>query len=154
MGFNMFIREYQPSDCAEIIELFYNTVHTINSKDYTKEQLDVWATKNIDLKAWNKSFLKNYTIVAIEDNIIVGFGDISENGYLDRLYIHKDYQHQGIATQICNSLETHNCWKKITVHASITAKYFFENRGYHILKEQKVERLGIVLTNFIMEKHF
>ena len=26
------------SDCKEITELFYNTVHTINAKDYTKEQ--------------------------------------------------------------------------------------------------------------------
>ena len=39
---------------------------------------------------WNKSFLKNYTIVAVENSIIVGFGDISEVGYLDRLYVHKD----------------------------------------------------------------
>jgi len=40
----MFVRGYQMSDCKEITELFYNTVHTINAKDYTKEQLDVWAT--------------------------------------------------------------------------------------------------------------
>lgn len=26
----MFIREYQPSDCKELTELFYNTVHTVN----------------------------------------------------------------------------------------------------------------------------
>ena len=38
----MFVRGYQMSDCKEITELFYNTVHTINAKDYTKEQLDVW----------------------------------------------------------------------------------------------------------------
>ena len=41
----MFVRGYQMSDCKEITELFYNTVHTINAKDYTKEQLDVWARK-------------------------------------------------------------------------------------------------------------
>ena len=38
----MFVRGYQMSDCKEITELFYNTVHTINAKDYTKEQLDVY----------------------------------------------------------------------------------------------------------------
>lgn len=46
----MLIRNYQPSDCKEIAELFYNTVHTINAKDYTKEQLNVWATGQVDLK--------------------------------------------------------------------------------------------------------
>lgn len=34
----MVIREYQVSDCKELTELFYNTVHTVNAKDYTKEQ--------------------------------------------------------------------------------------------------------------------
>ena len=46
----MFVRGYQMSDCKEITELFYNTVHTINAKDYTKEQLDVWATGQADLR--------------------------------------------------------------------------------------------------------
>lgn len=52
----MIIRKYQPSDCKEIIELFYNTVHTVNAKDYTKEQLDVWATGKVELEKWDKSF--------------------------------------------------------------------------------------------------
>ena len=81
------IRKYKSSDCQEIAELFYNTVHSINKKDYTQEQLDVWATKNIDIEKWDTSFLKNYTVVAESNGIIVGFGDIAEDGYLDRLYV-------------------------------------------------------------------
>ena len=46
----MLIRNYQPSDCTEMAELFYNTVHTINAKDYTKEQLDAWASGQVDLE--------------------------------------------------------------------------------------------------------
>ena len=52
----MFIRKYQSSDCNELTELFYNTVHTINAKDYSEEQLNVWATGQIDLIQWDKSF--------------------------------------------------------------------------------------------------
>ena len=51
----MLVREYQISDCKEITKLFYNTVHTVNAKDYTKEQLDVWATRQVDLEKWNQS---------------------------------------------------------------------------------------------------
>jgi len=29
----MIIRKYQPSDCKELTELFYNTVHNVNAKD-------------------------------------------------------------------------------------------------------------------------
>lgn len=31
----MQIRAYRPADCAELAELFYHTVHTVNAKDYT-----------------------------------------------------------------------------------------------------------------------
>lgn len=36
----MQLREYLPSDCAQMAELFYQTVHSVNAKNYTKEQLD------------------------------------------------------------------------------------------------------------------
>lgn len=44
----MEIRRYQQSDCKEITELFYNTIHTVNAQDYTEEQLNVWATGKVD----------------------------------------------------------------------------------------------------------
>lgn len=147
----MIIRDYQPSDCKEITELFYNTVHTVNAKDYTKEQLDVWATGQVDLEKWNQSLQEHYSIVAIENKVIVGFGDIDKTGYLDRLFVHADYQGKGIATGICNQLEQ-TIQGNITTHSSITAKPFFEKRGYRVIKEQQVERQGIFLANFIMEK--
>lgn len=149
----MFIREYQPSDCTELARLFYNTVHAVNKKDYTDKQLDVWATGTVDLERWNRSFLEHYTLVAVEGNLLVGFGDIDKTGYLDRLYVHKDFQGQGIATAICNGLEQ-AVNQTIIVHASITAKPFFEKRGYTVIKEQQVERQGILLTNFVMKKPY
>ena len=114
--------------------------------------MDVWATGTVDLKEWDKSFTEHYTIVAIDNNIIVGFGDIDKTGYLDRLYVHADYQGKGVATAICNRLEQ-AVQGKITTHASITAKPFFEKRGYKVVKEQQVERQGIYLINFCMEKN-
>lgn len=147
----MIIRKYQVSDCKELTDLFYNTVHNVNAKDYTKEQLNVWATGQVDLEKWNESLQEHFSIVAVDDEIIVGFGDIDKTGYLDHLFIHADYQRKGIATVICNQLEQ-SVEGDITTHASITARPFFEKRGYKILKEQKVERQGIYLTNYLMIK--
>ncbi len=147
----MFIREYQTSDCIEITELFYNTVHIVNAKDYTKEQLDVWATGQVDLKAWNQLLQEHFSIVAVDNDIIVGFGDIDETGYLDHLFVHADYQGKGIASAICDQLE-HAVQGDITTHASITAKPFFEKRGYMAVKQQQVERQGVFLTNYVMKK--
>lgn len=148
----MIIRKYETSDCKELVELFYNTVHYINAKDYTEEQLNVWATKDMDLEKWDQSLLLHFSVVAVENEVIVGFGDIDKNGYLDRLFVHKDYQGKRIATAICNILEQTVTSGKITTHASITAKQFFEKRGYKVMKKQLVNRQGILLTNYIMEK--
>lgn len=147
----MFIREYRSSDCEELAGLFYNTVHTVNAKDYTKEQLDVWATGQVDLKMWDRSLQEHFSIVAVEGDTIVGFGDMDQTGYLDRLYVHSEYQGKGIATAICDRLEA-AVQGNVVTHASITARPFFEQRGYKVVKEQQVERQGIFLTNFVMIK--
>lgn len=148
----MVIRKYQPCDCKELAELFYHTVHTVNAGDYTKEQLDAWATGKVDLEQWNQSFQEHDTIVAVENKIIIGFGDIDHTGYLDHLFVHAGYQGKGVATAICDKLEQAVQRKVVTTHASITARPFFEKRGYKMIKEQQVERKGIFLTNFVMEK--
>ena len=148
----MLIREYKPLDCKELAELFYNTVHSVNSKDYNEKQLNVWATNKMNLEEFNNSLIEHYTLVTIQDGIIVGFGDIDEKGYLDRLFVHRDYQNRGIATAICDRLEQKMLKGKVITHSSITAKPFFEKRGYKVIKEQQVERKGVLLTNYIMEK--
>ena len=148
----MQLRKYQPSDYAQLAELFYQTVHSVNAKDYKKEQLDAWASGEVNLPAWDASFRAHRTIVATESSKIVGFGDMDETGYLDRLYVHKDYQGQGIASAICDELERFAAGKTFTTHASITAKLFFQHRGYHVMHKQEVIRRGVALTNFVMEK--
>ena len=123
----------------------------MNAKDYIKEQLDAWAPEHADLEKWDRSLLEHYSVVAVVDEVIAGFGDIDKTGYLDRLYVHKDYQGKGIATAICDKLEQASQGVIVT-HASVTARPFFEKRGYRVTKEQQVQRQGILLTNYIMER--
>lgn len=149
----MEIREYLPSDCNEMAELFHRTVHSVNIRDYTKEQIDAWASGDLGLDVWNRSFLEHDTLVAIAGSMIVGFGDMDKSGYLDRLFVHKDHQRKGIAEALCNQLESRNSSRCFTTHASITAKPFFEKRGYQVIKEQSVERRGVFLKNYVMEKN-
>lgn len=145
---------YEEKDCQEIANLFYDTVHTATTKEYNEEQRNAWATGKVDLDQWNQSFLKHDTLVANVGDMIVGFADMDESGYLDRLYVHKDYQRSGIATLLCDALEA-NAKKqgitKVTTHASMTAKPFFMKRGYVVKKKQEVIRVGVLLTNYVME---
>lgn len=146
----LIIRGYRPGDCPELLRLFYATVHTVNARDYSPRQLDAWADGKADAAAWERSFLEHTTLIAELDGVITGFGDIANDGYLDRLYVHKDYQGMGIATALCGRLEAGH--GHITTYASITARPFFEGRGYRVVRENRVVRHNIELINYLMEK--
>ena len=134
----MEILEYKKEYCGEIVQLFVNTVHSVNSADYTPRQLDAWAPRRQDMEKWHNSLCENYAVVAVENGMVAGFGDMAADGYLDRLYVHRDMQGRGVATAICDRLESTVKSKVYTTHASITAKPFFEKRGYRTVKQQTV----------------
>lgn len=148
-------RLYKPTDLQEVLQLFYENIHNVCVNDYTLEQLDAWAPSDPDIYRWEASLNKNHTLVVEKDGKIVGFGNVGETGYLDRLYVHKDYLHQGIATLIAKQLEKYAKAKGIVymnTAASITSRPFFERQGYLVLEEQTVERRGIRLRRYLMEK--
>lgn len=147
----MFLRMYRPTDCQEIMNLFYNTVHIVNARDYSPTQIDAWAPCDLDEIQWDHSFREHYTLVAVENNEIIGFGDISRTGYLDRLYVHASHQGEGVASAICNQLEQY-AKGTVTTYASVTARSFFESRGYRKVRQQTVERRGVKMTYFVMVK--
>lgn len=150
------LRLYRPSDLEELIQLFYGTVHTVNLGDYSQREVDAWvpSPESVDREAWGQSLAAHYTLVAERDGVLVGFGDMDDTGYLDRLYVHKDFQGRGAATAITHALEGYARGlrvSRVTVHASRTARPFFEARGYRVEYAQQVERYGVLLENFGME---
>lgn len=59
------------------------------------------------------------------------------------------YWSQNIAAQIS---DRKNPGVILSVYASITAKLFFEKKGFVVVKEQQWPIRGIKLTNFVMKK--
>ena len=143
----MHIRPYRSSDSPALADMIYQNDNAINDRDYIPEQHETRADGRVELAAWDASFRAHDTRVAVEGGVIVGFADLGPDGYLDRLYVHRDWQGRGVASALCDALPA----ARIT-HASITARPFFERRGWHVVKEQQVERRGVLLTNFVMER--
>ena len=151
----MRLRKYIPEDLPQIARLFYDTIHQVNCRDYAPEQIEVWAGSRDRLLAQNDFFESLYTLVALDGQTVACYGNIGSDGYLDHLYVHKDYQGKGVATALCDALEQYAASQGatcITVHASITAQPFFLHRGYRTMHSQQVLRQGVALTNNIMQK--
>ncbi len=68
----LIIRPYRPADCPELLGLFFDTVHTVNARDYSPEQLDAWAGGRPDTEAWGRSLSEHFTLVAETSGITAG----------------------------------------------------------------------------------
>ena len=151
----MELRKYRADDYDKILDLFYDTVHSVCVHDYADIQLNAWAPKDKNLYSLEDRLLTNYAVVVEKDGVIIGFGNVNGLGYFDCLYTHKNYQGVGVATLIANDIEEYfsaNGVHAVTTDASISAKPFFEKRGYVVLQEQSVKCRGQYLTNFNMQK--
>ncbi|MDN4595212.1 GNAT family N-acetyltransferase [Polycladomyces subterraneus] len=155
------IRKFQDPDAAQIATLFHETVHTVNARDYTPEQLDAWAPewsaeeRQEQVKKLKLLLRKNISYVADMGGQVVGFADITKDGYLNRMFVHKNHQGQGIASALLRVLEYEMTQLGVTeIHtdASITAKPFFESHGFVTVQPQTVTVRGVSMVNFKMVK--
>ncbi|WP_445635218.1 GNAT family N-acetyltransferase [Nostoc sp. DSM 114161] len=152
----MKIREYRLSDTQAIAKLFYDTIHEINIADYTQEQVDAWAPKDIDYEVWHKRLQVKLPYIVEDNGEIVGFGELEADGHIDCFYCHSKYQRKGIGSKLLTHLENtakSQGIKRLYTEASITAKPFFEHKRFIVVKEQKVERRGVWFKNYVMEKY-
>ncbi|MDZ8242367.1 MAG: GNAT family N-acetyltransferase [Nostoc sp. ChiQUE01a] len=152
----MLIREYRVSDTKVIMKLFHDTIHQINIGDYSQEQVDAWAPKNMDYEVWHKRLQFKLPYIAEDNGEIVGFAELEADGHIDCFYCHSKYQRKGIGSKLLNHLENtakSQGIKRLYTEASITAKAFFENKGFNVVKEQQVERRGVWFKNYVMEKY-
>lgn len=150
------IRTATITDIPELKELFQKTILTVNRKDYSLEETEDWASCGNDSARWPELLEEQHCIVAENENkTITGFASINADGYLHMMFVHKDFQHQGIGTLLYRSLEKYAEEKgaaKITSEVSITAKPFFERSGFRVDEEQKRKAFNLYLTNYKMSK--
>ena len=136
--------------------LFRTTVLAVNSKDYTKEEVEDWASCGDSVEHWKELLAENDYVGALDgQGNIIGFSSMNAEGYLHSMFVHKDWQGKGVATLSLSEVEkmargygVH----KICVEVSITARPFFEKRGYRVVKEQKARANRLRLTNYVMRK--
>ena len=149
------IRQASKKDVDEIRFLFRDTVTFINSADYKQDEISVWADSYKNVESLTKKILNQYFLVATMSDKIVGFSSLTDNGYLDFMYVHKDFQRQGIAKRLLVEIEMQAeklLLKKIFSHVSKTARPFFEKNGYIKTGDQINKVQNIEFVNSVMIK--
>lgn len=150
----MRLRFAQHSDLPEMQHLYVETIKNVCNKDYDAAQIAVWTSSVENTERWHNVLRQQIVIIAEKNNKMVGYGTLKDN-YIDFFYIHKDFQRQGIADKILTQIETQAQkmgHSSLSSDVSITARPFFEKRGFSVLKEQQNIRKGIELINYKMGK--
>lgn len=149
------IRHAQLSDLREMQEMFVDTIRAICREDYSPEQINAWTSAVGNTKRWNDKLTLQYFLIAEQGNKIVGYASLENNDYLDFMYVHKDYQRQGIANILYAEIEREAIKRKATAlrsDVSITAKPFFEKKGFITLEPQTNIIAGVEILNYKMLK--
>lgn len=152
------LRVASKNDVPAIMALYRDTVRNINSKDYSPEQIAVWSDTTGMEATWGRCVSEQYFVVAVsEEGKITGFSSVAKNGYLDFMYVHKDFQRKGIASALLQEIERKAAQQKngeIFSHVSKTAKGFFLKKGYTHKRDLRDKAKGseIVFINALMIK--
>lgn len=149
------IRKYKKEDAAALASIYYHTIHIINRRDYTQAQVNVWAPElSKDTEGWLKKWEKITPLVAVINAQPVGFVELESTGHIDCFYVHHEYQGQGIGSLLMQAIYNEAMQQDINrlfADVSITARLFFEHKGFQVIKQQTIVRQGIELNNFSME---
>ncbi|MBI5274673.1 MAG: GNAT family N-acetyltransferase [Chlamydiales bacterium] len=101
------------------------------------------------------SLTTNITYVAEDKGAIIGFGDMTQTGVIDRLYVYKNYQGKGVARAIFKKLEKEARRLgiiELTTDANAMGKAFVEKQGFELVQTYRKTHRGVEFINYIMRK--
>ena len=154
-GVFMIIRKIKNCEFAVVIELIKETVHSVCTKEYSKKELDAWAPAKFDAARFIRALSPCYNLVAVIDSKIVGFISVEKDGFVNRLYTHKDFLRRGIATKLLKEAErwAFKCGlKELSLDSSKTAVDFYIKNGFYKAGISVIEKDGVVFRNTVMKK--
>lgn len=149
------IRLSMPDDLEVLQRLFVECILSVCAGDYSEDQLRVWSASVKNIQRWTEMLSEQYALVAERHKTIVGFASLAHKGYVDFIYVHKDFQRQGIAERLYADIEKAARRRQaVELHSDVskTARPFFERMGFRAIKEQTLTIEGIEISNYLMIK--
>jgi putative acetyltransferase len=152
---NVNVRPYESADLAGIIETYTASIHGLAAAYYSPEQIAAWAPVPPDPRRWEERLAALHTVVAESDGVFAGFASYTNDGYLDFLFTHPNYARRGVASSLYQKIESALrllAVARVTTHASLAARSFFDHQSFTMDAEECVACRGVLLRRFAMHK--
>ena len=151
----MKIRLATTADAAQLAAIYYNTIRRVSASDYAPEQIEAWAPKLPGTAEWRARMASCSNFVGDDEGTIAGFAELEDDGHIDCFYGHHAYQRQGVGTLVLEKLENvarSRGIRRLHLESSLTARPFFEARGFVVVERRDIVVRGVTLENYAMEK--
>ena len=148
-------RPYRGDDLETVVRIYTDSIHSLAAAHYSKDQLEAWAPHTPDLIRWGERLAGLNTIIAECNGAPAGFISYASSGYIDLAFTAPRYARCGIAAHLFRFIEgslSTSGVAHLTVHASLSARSFFERMGFVVDQEEVVECRGALLRRFGMSK--
>ncbi|MET0154697.1 MAG: GNAT family N-acetyltransferase [Rickettsiales bacterium] len=149
------LRPFIPSDINAVNDVFTQAVRIRTAPHYSDEQRRAWAPDRHDKSARIAKCLRCATRLAVIETRVVGFVSAEANGHIDMLYVRPEHTKKGVGGILLAWAEDYAAGEgaqRFFAEVSITARPFFEKKGFFAVKEQKVELNGVIFINYEMIK--
>jgi len=151
----LLVRKFENKDAAATAQIFFDAIH-IGAKDhYTEKQRRAWAPQVPETSKWLELLNSQISYVAEQEGKLVGFMILMDDGCVDLTFVTPERIGQGISKVLYDSIimkASKAGMKRLHVEASHMARKFFERQGWSVINPQTVERAGVSLENFLMQK--
>jgi putative acetyltransferase len=150
------VKPYRAEDTESLLTLFARSVREVASRDYSPAQIEAWAQPSPDREGWAARLAgRGGKRVAERGGLIAGFSDLEPDGHIDMMFVHPEHQGAGVASALLTHIEAmagDQRTGRLFTEASITARPFFERRGFRLVTAQQIGRNGQTFRNYRMER--
>jgi putative acetyltransferase len=153
MNEQAYIRRYEPGEEAALFDIYFTAIHIVASHDYTTEQIQAWAPRNLDAVLWKNKMREINPFVAELKGELVGYADVQSKGYIDHFFVSGKHPRRGIGSLLMTRIleqAASNTVSSLTSHVSRTAQPFFKRFGFEVTEQRFPEVRGVVIPNALM----
>ena len=136
---NIKVRKAKLSEYHKISDIRNKTFKKINSKNYTKEQVEVWNKKSTPKRMLEKMNDREFFCLVDKKDNILGSVSLKEN-MAGNLFIKWNLVGKGFGTKLMEFIEARakkKGYRKVCLYSTTTALPFYKKRGYKIIKRGK-----------------
>jgi putative acetyltransferase len=149
------LRAYRADDAEALAALFRASARVLGALAYSPAHVDAWARYPEDIEAFRAQLAQGATLVALDGETPIGFGQLNPGDYVNFLYVAPTHARRGVAQAIYDALEAQARnlgTAALRAAASRLSKRFFEKNGWTVVQIEQAPRYDVVFERYLMEK--